>query len=124
MVGLGIPKLVLLVQEQLVQEEVVGLGILLIQQLQGPSNLFLLGCKKDIGRIRIPSRLGFQRSSRHRRNILPLSEPEQLLEEKEVVGLDFLGLALLDDSRVVVFAMEIRNGLHFSAEVVLEKLLR
>ena len=76
MVGLGIPKLVLLVQEQLVQEEVVGLGILLIQQLQGPSNLFLLACKKDTGRIRIPnpSRLGSQRSSRHRRNILPLPE--------------------------------------------------
>ena len=85
MVGLGIPKLVLLVQEQLVQEEVVELGILLVQQLQGPSNLFLLACKKDIGRIRIPSRLGFQRSSRHRRNILPLPEPEQLLEEEEEV---------------------------------------
>ena len=41
-----------------------------------------------------------------------------------MVGSDFLGLALLDDSRVVVFAMEIRNGLHFSAEVVLEQLLR
>ena len=41
-----------------------------------------------------------------------------------MVGSDFLGLALLDDSRVVVFAMEIRNGLHFSAEVVLEKLVR
>ena len=40
-----------------------------------------------------------------------------------MVGLDILGLALLDDSRVVVFAMEIRNSLHFSAEVVLEQLL-
>ena len=121
MVGLGIPKLVLLVQEQLVQ--VVVLGVLLVQQLQGPSNLLLQACKTDTGRIRIPSRLGFQRSSRHRRNILPLSEPDQLLEEKEVVGSDFLGLALLDDSRVVVFAMVIRNGLHISAQVVLEQLV-
>ena len=40
------------------------------------------------------------------------------------MGSDVLGLALLHDSRVVVFAMEIRNGLHFSAEVVLEKLVR
>ena len=107
------------------EEVVVGLDFLEEWELPNPSNLLLQAGKKDIGRIRIPSRLGFQRSSRHRRNILPLSEPEQLLEEeKEVVGLDFLGLALLDDSRVVVFAMEIRNGLHFSAEVVLEKLLR
>ena len=99
----------------------MGLDFLEEWELPSPSNLLLQADKKDIGRIRIPSRLGFQRSSRHRRNILPLSEPEQLLEEKEVVGSDFLGLALLDDSRVVVFAMEIRNGLHFSAEVVLEK---
>ena len=121
MVGLGIPKLVLLVQEQLVQEEVVVLGILLIQQLQGPSNLFLQACKKDTGRIRIPSRLGSQRSSRHRRNILPLPELEQLLEEEEeVVGLDILGL---EDSHDVVFALEIRNGLHNSALQVLEQLL-
>ena len=91
--------------------------------LEGPSNLLLQAGKKDIGRIRIPSRLGFQRSSRHRRNILPLPEPEQLLEEEEVVRSDILGLALLDDSRVVVFAMEIRNGLYFSAQVVLEQLL-
>ena len=99
------------------------LGILLLQQLQGPSNLLLQACKKDIGRIRIPSRLGFQRSSRHRRNILPLPEPEQLLEEEEVVRSDILGLALLDDSRVVVFAMAIRSGLHISAQVVLEQLV-
>ena len=32
-----------------------------------------------------------------------------------MVGSDILGLALLDDSRVVVFAMAIRNGLHISA---------
>ena len=73
-VGLGIPKLVLLVQEQQVQEEVVVLGVLLVQQLPGPSNLLLRVCKTDTGRIRIPSRWGFQRSSRHRRNILPLPE--------------------------------------------------
>ena len=40
-----------------------------------------------------------------------------------MVGLDILGLALLDDSHVVVFAMEIRNGLHNSALLVLEQLL-
>ena len=40
-----------------------------------------------------------------------------------VVGLDILGLALLDDSCVVIFAMEIRNGLYFSAQVVLEQLV-
>ena len=97
--------------------------VLVLLELPSPSNPLLQACKKDTGRIRIPSRLGFQRSSRHRRNILPLSEPEQLLEEKEVVGLDFLGLALLDDSRVVVFAMVIRNGLHISAQVVLEQLV-
>ena len=102
----------------------VGLDFLEEWELPSPSNLLLQACKKDIGRIRIPSRLGFQRSSRHRRNILPLSEPDQLLEEEEeLVGSDFLGLALLDDSRVLVVAMEIRNGLHFSAEAVLEKLL-
>ena len=56
MVGLGIPKLVLLVQEQLVQEEVVGLGILLIQQLPGPSNLLLRVCKTDTGRSTTPSK--------------------------------------------------------------------
>ena len=39
------------------------------------------------------------------------------------MGSDFLGLALLDDSRVLVVAMEIRNGLHFSAQVVLEQLV-
>ena len=39
------------------------------------------------------------------------------------MGLDILGLALLDDSRVVVFAMEFRNGLHISALLVLEQLL-
>ena len=37
------------------------------------------------------------------------------------MGLDILGLALLNDSRVVVFAMETRNGLHISAQVVLEQ---
>ena len=91
----------------------VGLDFLEEWELLNPSNLFLQAGKKDIGRIRIPSRLGFQRSSRHRRNILPLPEPEQLLEEEEEVGLDILELALLDDSHVVVFAMEIRNSLHF-----------
>ena len=116
MVGLGIPGLV-----QLVQEEEVVLGILLLQQLPGPSNLLLQACKLDTGRIRIPSRLGFQRSSRHRRNILPLPELEQLLEEEEeVVGLDILGL---EDSHVVVFELEIRNGLQNSALQVLEQLL-
>ena len=38
-----------------------------------------------------------------------------------MVGLDILGLALLDDSHVVVFAMEIHNDLHISAQVVLEQ---
>ena len=52
-----------------------------------------------------PSRLGSQRNQRRWRNILPLLELEQLLEEEEeVVGLDILGLALLDDSHVVVCA--------------------
>ena len=102
----------------------MGLDFLEEWELPNPSNLLLQAGKKDIGRIRIPSRLGSQRSSRHRRNILPLSDPEQLLEEEEeVLGSDFLGLALLDDSRVVVFAMEIRNGLHNSALLVLEQLL-
>ena len=101
----------------------VGLDFLEEWELLSPSNQLLLVCKRDIGRIRIPSRLGFQRSSRHRRNILPLPEPEQLLEEEEVVRSDILGLALLDDSRVVVFAMAIRNGLHISAQVVLEQSL-
>ena len=40
-----------------------------------------------------------------------------------MVGSDILGLALLDDSRVVVYAMAIRNGLHISAQVVLEQLV-
>ena len=97
--------------------------VLVLLELPSPSNPLLQVGKKDIGRIRIPSRLGFQRSSRHRRNILPLSEPEQLLEEKEVVGLDFLGLALLDDSLVVELALDIRNGLHKSALPVLDQLL-
>ena len=98
--------------------------VLFLLELPSPSNPLLQADKKDIGRIRIPSRLGFQRSSRHRRNILPLPAPEQLLEEEEeVVRSDILGLALLDDSRVVVFAMAIRNGLHISAQVVLEQLV-
>ena len=102
----------------------VGLDFLEEWELPNPSNLLLQAGKKDIGRIRIPSRLGFQRSSRHRRNILPLPELEQLLEEEEeVVGLDILGLALLHDSRVVVFARTIRNGLHSAAQVVLEQLV-
>ena len=114
----------LLVPKQILEEVVVGLDFLEEWELPNPSNLLLQAGKKDIGRIRIPSRLGFQRSSRHRRNILPLSDPEQLLEEEEeVLGSDFLGLALLDDSRVVVFAMAIRSGLHISAQVVLEQLV-
>ena len=40
-----------------------------------------------------------------------------------MLGLDILGLALLHDSRVVVFARTIRNGLHISAQVVLEQLV-
>ena len=56
MVGLGIPKLVLLVQEQLVQEEVVVLGVLLVQQLPGPSNLLLRVCKMDTDRSPTPSK--------------------------------------------------------------------
>ena len=100
----------LLVLQQVLEEVVVGLGFLEEWELPSPSNPLLQACKKDIGNIQILSRLGFQRSSRHRRNILPLSEPEQLLEEKEVVGLDFLGLALLDDSLVVELALDIRNG--------------
>ena len=40
-----------------------------------------------------------------------------------MVGLDILGLALLDDSHVVEFALEIRNGLHKYALPVLEQLL-
>ena len=114
----------LLVPKQILEEVVVGLDFLEEWELPSPSNPSLQACKKDTGRIRIPSRLGFQRSSRHRRNILPLPEPEQLLEEEEeVVRSDILGLALLDDSRVVVFAMAIRNGLHISAQVVLEQLV-
>ena len=114
----------LLVPKQVLEEAVVGLDFQEEWELPNPSNLLLQAGKKDIGRIRIPSRLGFQRSSRHRRNILPLSEPEQLLEEEEEeVGSDFLGLALLDDNRVLVVAMEIRNGLHFSAQVVLVQLV-
>ena len=114
----------LLVPKQILEEVVVGLDFLEEWELPNPSNLLLQAGKKDIGRIRIPSRLGFQRSSRHRRNILPLPELEQLLEEEgEVVGLDILGLALLNDSRVVVFARTICNGLHFSAQVVLEQLV-
>ena len=54
--GLGIPKLVLLVQRQLVQEEVVVLGILLLQQLPDPSNLLLRVCKTDTGRSTAPSK--------------------------------------------------------------------
>ena len=72
MVGLGIPKLVLLVQE-----EVVVLGILPVQQLPGPSNLFLRVCKTDTGSIRILSRSGSQMSSPHWRNTLLLLELEQ-----------------------------------------------
>jgi hydrogenase/urease accessory protein HupE len=55
-VGLGIPGLMLPVQEQLVQEEVVVLGILLLQQLPGPSNLLLRVCKTDTGRSSTPSK--------------------------------------------------------------------
>ena len=40
-----------------------------------------------------------------------------------MVGLDILALALLVDSHVVVFAMKIHNGLHISAQVVLEQSL-
>ena len=40
-----------------------------------------------------------------------------------MLGLDILGLALLHDSRVVVFARTIRNGLHIFALQVLEQLL-
>ena len=102
----------------------VGLGFMEVRELPGPSNPFLLAGKKDTGSVRILNRSGSQRSSRHRRNILLLPESKQLLEEEEeVVGSDFLGLALMDDSRVLVVAMEIRNGLHFSAQVVPEKLL-
>ena len=45
-----------------------------LEELPGPSNPFLLAGKKDTGSVRILSRLGSQRSSRHRRNILPLPE--------------------------------------------------
>ena len=113
----------LLVPKQVLEEVAVGLDFLEEWELPSPSNPLLQACKKDIGRIRIPSRLGFQRSSRHRRNILPLPELEQLLEEEGEVGSDILGLALLHDSRVVVFPMMIRNGLHFSVQVVLEQLV-
>ena len=92
-----------------------------MRELPGPSNPFLLAGKKDTGRIQILSKLDSQKSSRHRRNILPLPELEQLLEEEgEVVALDILGL---EDSHVVVFVLEIRNGLHNSALQVLEQLL-
>ena len=111
---------VLLVLKQVV----VGLGFMEARELPGPSNPFLLAGKKDTGSVRILNRSGSQRSSRHRRNILLLPESKQLLEEEEeVVRSDILGLALLDDSRVVVFAMAIRNGLHISARVVLEQSL-
>ena len=39
------------------------------------------------------------------------------------MGSDVLGLALLHDSRVVAFARTIRNGLHISAQVVLDQLV-
>ena len=114
----------LLVPKQVLEEVVVGSDFQEEWELPNPSNLLLQAGKKDVDRIRIPSRLGFQRSSRHRRNILPLPAPEQLLEEEEeVLGLDILGLALLHDSRVLVFARTIRNGLHISAQVVLEQLV-
>ena len=105
----------LLVPKQILEEVVVGLDFLEEWELPSPSNLLLQAGKKDIGRIRIPSRLGFQRSSRHRRNILPLPEPEE-----EVVGSDILGL---EDSHVVVFVLEIHNGLHNLPLQVLEQLL-
>ena len=103
------------------KQVVVGLGFMEVWELPGPSNPFLLAGKKDTGSVRILNRSGSQRSSRHRRNILPLPGLEQLLEEEEEVGSDILGLALLDDSRVVVIAMETRNGLHISAQVGLEQ---
>ena len=106
------------------KQVVVGLGFMEVRELPGPSNPFLLAGKKDTGSVRILNRSGSQRSSRHQRNTILLPEKDQLLEEEEeVVGLDTLGLALLDDSHVVVFAMEIRNGLHISAQVVLEQLV-
>ena len=40
-----------------------------------------------------------------------------------MVGSDILGLALLHDSCVVVGARTVRNGLHISAQVVLEQLV-
>ena len=113
----------LLVPKQVLEEVVVGLDFLEEWELPSPSNPLLQACKKDIGRIRIPSRLGFQRSSRHRRNILPPPELEQLLEEEGKVGLDILGLALMDDTHVVVFELEFRNGLHNAALQVREQLL-
>ena len=113
----------LLVPKQVLEEVAVGLDFLEEWELPNPSNLLLQAGRKDIGRIRIPSRLGFQRSSRHRRNILPPPELEQLLEEEGEVGLDILGLALMDDTHVVVFELEFRNGLHNAALQVREQLL-
>ena len=102
----------------------VDLGFLEVWELSGPSNHFLLACRKHTGSGPIPSRLGSHRSSWHWRNILPIPKLEQLLEEEEeVVGLDILGLALLGDGLVVELALEIRNGLHKYALPVLEHLL-
>ena len=64
----------LLVLQQVLEEVVVGLGFLEEWELPSPSNPLLQACKKDIGNIQILSRLGSQRSSRHRRNTIPLPE--------------------------------------------------
>ena len=53
------------------------LGILPVQQLLGPSNLFLRVCKTDTGSNRILSRSGCRMSSPHWRNTLPLLQSEQ-----------------------------------------------
>ena len=54
---------VLLVLKQVLEEVVVGLGLLEERELSGPSNHFPLACKKHTGSGPIPSILGSYRSS-------------------------------------------------------------
>ena len=64
------------------------LGILPVQQLPGPSNLFLRVCKTDTGSIQILSRLGSQMSSLHGRNTLLLLESEHPSPSKLLLLVD------------------------------------
>ena len=117
------------VQEQLVQEEVVVLGVLPIQQLPGPSNLLLRVCKTDTGSIQTLSRSGSQMSSLHWRNMLLLLESEHpspskllLLVDKKDTGsirilntLDWLEGSQHQKSRIQQVGFDLlrnRSGLH------------